>query len=420
MSLRKNFVWLLGGRGVSAVCIFLTGSIINRALGPYNRGVFAEIQTWIGLFMALFGFSLDAAIYHFSNKMLYGDDDAARLTANTALSLLFSILAAALLILYIFLKPKDFSVSAHNNIFLMCAILILTMLTSNWSVFLQSMNLIKVSSFIIAIAAIFNLVVIWAVYLVGVMDINLLLLSIVLVQFFNALLYIAIFFNNRLFNGILSLSLVFKMLIAGAKQHGATIAAFIYLKVNQLILFKFCGAEATGFFSMALTLALYLTVIPMALQSALYPRVIHSSDGLNVIHRSLKAVFYIWGAVVLISILFAKPIILLYGGSKFLPAINNFKILSIAFWFFTISSIVGPYWIKIGAFWLCTISAAALGVISIALNLLLIPRLASTGAALATLLTCMIGTAATLILFWRYSRQNPLIFLRVSLKDLGI
>jgi O-antigen/teichoic acid export membrane protein len=420
MGLKKNFLWLLGGRGISAVCIVLTGAVINRALGPYYRGVFAEIQTWIGLFIALFGFSLDSAIYHFSNKTLYGDDDAARLVTNTFLSLLLSILAVVLLILYMLLRPNDFSESAYNNIFLMGAILILTMLTTNWAVFLQSLNLIKISSFIIALPAIFNLGVIWAIYLAGALNIRLLLLSIVLVQLFNASLYIAMFIKLGLYKGALSVPLAVKMLIAGAKQHGATIAGFLYVKVNQLVLFKFCGAEATGFFSTALTLALYLTVIPMALQSALYPRVIHSDDGLKAIHRSLRAVFYVWGTVVLIFVLFAKPVILLYGGSKFLPAINNFRILSIAFWFFTISSIVGPYWIKVGAFWLCTISAATLGLISIVLNVLLIPKMASTGAALATLLTCMIGMIGTLFLFWKHSRQNPLVFLKISLHDLKI
>lgn len=416
MSLKKNFLWLLGGRGVSACCIILTGAVINRALGPYYRGVFAEIQTWIGLFIALFGFSLDAAVYHFSNKTLYGDDDAARLTTNTALSLLLSILAAGLLILYMLIRSRSFSETAQNNMFLMGIILVLTMITTNWAVFLQSLNLIKISSFIIAISAIFNLGLILVIYLMGSLNINILLSTLAIVQLFNMFLYIPAFFKAGLFNGVLSLHLAIKMLMAGAKQHGATIAAFVYLKINQLILFKYCGAETTGFFSMALTLATYLMVIPMALQSALYPRVIHSNDEIDVIHRSLKAVFYIWGAVVLIFIIFAKPIILLYGGSKFLPAVNSFRILSAAFWLLTISSMVGPYWIKIGAFWLCTISAAALGAVSIVLNLLLIPRIASTGAALSTLLSCMIGTAATLFLFWRYSGQNPFVFLKVSSK----
>ena len=45
-----------------------TGALINRSLGPFNRGIFAEAQTWVALFVVIFGIGMQAAIYHFSNN----------------------------------------------------------------------------------------------------------------------------------------------------------------------------------------------------------------------------------------------------------------------------------------------------------------------------------------------------------------
>jgi hypothetical protein len=48
---------------------FITAAMINRSLGPSLRGVYAEMQTWMGLFAVLFGISMDTAIYHLPIKL---------------------------------------------------------------------------------------------------------------------------------------------------------------------------------------------------------------------------------------------------------------------------------------------------------------------------------------------------------------
>jgi O-antigen/teichoic acid export membrane protein len=110
----------------------------------------------------------------------------------------------------------------------------------------------------------------------------------------------------------------------------------------------------------------------------------------------------------------AKPVIILYGGIKFLPAVNDFRMLSIAFWFLALSSIVAPYVIKVGAFGLSSLSAILLGIISIGLNFWFISSNGRQGAALATLFTCFIGFCGALYLLWFLSKKNPLVFLTLK------
>jgi len=154
----------------------------------------------------------------------------------------------------------------------------------------------------------------------------------------------------------------------------------------------------------------------MTFQTVLYPRVIHAMDDYEVTIRSLRWGFYGWGVIVFLMLLFAKPILLLYAGSRFLPSVNNFRVLMVAAWFLPLSSILAPYYVKAGAFGLASISAMFLGIISICLNMLLVPRYADVGASLATALTCLIGFCAVLLFLWHLSQRNPLVVFHLDLK----
>jgi O-antigen/teichoic acid export membrane protein len=205
---------------------------------------------------------------------------------------------------------------------------------------------------------------------------------------------------------------------AGWKQHVATISTFVYTKINQLILFRYCGEAATGVFSVSLTIALALMFIPQTFQTVLYPRVIHGEDDYEVTVRALRVGFYLWGLMVLGIMLLARPILLVYGGPQFFPSVNLLRILMVGAWFLPLSSLVAPYCVKIGAFNACSASAVILGLVSIALNFLLIPKFAALGAALATSFTCILGFSLSLLLLWCLTRNNPLVFLKMNWKGI--
>jgi PST family polysaccharide transporter len=159
--------------------------------------------------------------------------------------------------------------------------------------------------------------------------------------------------------------------------------------------------------------------IPMTFQAVLYPRVIHGTDDYEVTIRSLRWGFYSWGGIVLLMILLAKPILFIYGGRNYLPAVTTFRIFMIAAWFLPLSSLVAPYCVKIGAFYAMVITAVILGLIGVVLNLYLIPNFSGTGAALATASTCMIGFLISLFLLGYLSKRNPLEFIKLKISLYG-
>jgi O-antigen/teichoic acid export membrane protein len=117
--------------------------------------------------------------------------------------------------------------------------------------------------------------------------------------------------------------------------------------------------------------------------------------------------------VVLLMILLAEPILFVYGGKQFVRSVTPFRILMVAAWFLPLASLIAPYCIKIGAFYAMTITAVILGLISVGLNLVLIPNFSATGAALATALTCALGFCVSLLLLGYLSKESPLKFLRL-------
>jgi len=397
-----------------AVGLF-TAALINRSLGPSLRGVYAEMQTWVGLFAVLFGLSMDTAIYHIANRSIYGEDDQSRFVTIFSLSLGYAFLSAAALAIFVFLWPQRVSPETINYLLFLDALLILTMLVGNLIVFLQALGHIRYSAIIGVAQGMSNAAIIGYAYVAWSIDLFVVLCSVLLVQAVGLTMLLIQFSKFNFFRGNFSGFFARTMITAGFKQHIATVSTFVYTKINQLILFGYWGGTETGIFAVALSAAFYLMFIPMTFQTVLYPRVIHATDDFEVTIRSLRLCFYGWGGIVLLMVLLAEPILLVYGGKSFLQAVTPFRILMIAAWFLPLASLTAPYCIKVGAFYVMTTTALILGVISVGLNLLFIPKFSATGAAVATSSTCVLGFFLSLLLLGYLRKQSPLEFLRLRI-----
>ncbi len=417
LDLRRNFTWMLGSKTLVMVAGFITASMINRALGPFGRGIYAEIQTWIGLFAVLFGMSMDTAIYHFANRSLYGTDDRSRLITTLTLSLAYGLLAMGAFGFFVLGWPQQVSSEVLRYLILLEVLLVVSIFAGNLVIFLQAIGGIRYSAVIGMVQGVANVIVVGYAFWVNLLDIKFVLISVLIIQGIAFFMLFAKFRRDDLFGGRFSKDLAKGIIMAGLKQHLATIATFVYTKVNQLIVFRYCGESSAGIFAVSLSAAMYLMFIPMTFQAVLYPRVIHATDDYEITVRSLRWGFYGWGVIVLLMILFAKPILLLYAGSRFLPSVNNFRVLMVATWVLPLSSILAPYYVKAGAFGLASISAIFLGIISVCFNMFLVPKYADVGASLATALTCLIGFCAVLLFLWHLSQKNPLVMFRLNLKN---
>jgi len=410
----RNFSWMLFSKMVAMGGGLLTGALINRALGPAGRGIYAEMQTWVALFVMLFGCSMDSVIYHFSNREIYPIDDNSKFVTIISLTLFFSIISSLCLTLIILFRPNLVSTTTAKFILLLDILIIVTMFTNNLIIFFQAIGNIKLAAIVGIAQNISYLILISLTYIYFTLSLHLIILSLIIMQLVAITILLILSYKSDFVFGTFSGKMSKNMIAAGLKLHIATIATFVYTKINQLIVLGYCGKREAGLFAVALTMAMAIMVIPQTLQIVLYPRIIHSKDDYEVTIKSLRVGFYGWGLLVFFIILLAKPILYIYGGDKFLSSINTFRVLMIAVWFLPLSSFMAPYIIKVGAFYIMSASAVILGFISIGLNMALIPRFSALGAALATSFTCLIGFGLSLILLWYVTKNNPLAFLKLK------
>jgi len=416
MSLKHNFFWLIISKSILMIAGFFTASLINRALGPFGRGIYAEMVTWIGLFSVIFGLSMDSAIYHFANRVLYPVDDKIKFMTTFFLLFIYAFLATIFLNLFIFFFPKQVSIETFKYVWLLDILLIVTMFSANFNIFFQALGKIKFSALVGIIQAFVGIIILSLSYLKGLINLKYVIIYLTIFQLVALFMFLSAFMKLNFFSGKFSKNIAKGIINAGLKQHPATISTFIYTKINQLILFKYCGEFDTGIFSVSLNLIFSLMTIPMTFQTVLYPRVIHSNDDYEITVKAIRVTFYWWGMFIIFSMIFAKPIILLYAGKNFLPSVNILRILLASAWFLPLSSLLAPYYVKSGAFIIASFSAIILGIISIGLNLFLIPIYKTIGAALATSITTLIGFIMTLLFLWYLSKRNPLVVFRPEFK----
>ena len=411
--LSTDFAWLLASRvGVMATGL-VTGGIINRALGPAGRGVLAEMQTWVGLFVVVFGLSLDSAFYHFANRERFGDDDRRRFVTAAALILATALCGAVALVVFIRVAPETVSADASRLVVPLGLLLVTTVSSSSLTVFFQSLGRVRFAALLGAAQAPPYLLLILAAAGSGRLGLGVVVASLVASQAVTVLGAALAAAREGLWRGAFSGAMARGMLGAGARLHAGTIATFCYMKVNQVLVYHWAGAAEAGLYAAALNLSFAFAFVPTALQQALYPRVIHSQDDFAVTVSALRLCFWGWGAVSALLALLAEPLLLVYAGGEFRSAAPLFRVLLLASWLLSLSSLMAPYLVKAGVFWVMSASAVAMGAVSLLLNGLLVPAGGSFGAALATMLTCVGGLAVSLVVLARLSNRNPLGFLRV-------
>ncbi|MDA8232955.1 MAG: polysaccharide biosynthesis C-terminal domain-containing protein [Magnetospirillum sp.] len=406
--LRHNFFWILVNRAGTLLAGLLAAALLNRALGASGRGFLAEMQTWIGLFSVLLGISLDTAIYHYANRERYPIGDGVRFGTTLVLSLVAGVAASAGMAMFIWLRPEQVSEQADAHAALMGILLILSMMASNVMVFAQAAGLSKASAFGGLSNGLVYLLLIGHFFLADRIDLGIALGAASAAQGTAFAVTAALCFRSIEGPIEFDFGAAKGMLFAGLKQHVATISTFVYTKINQLIVYKYAGASEAGLYAAALNLAFATQIVFGSFQSALYTRVANAGDDYDITIRSLRLIFYGGLLFVGVAMLFAGPIMMLYGGADFTHSVNLFRVLVLAFWLLSLSSLVSPLYVKAGAFWFASWSAVVLGSISIAFNFVFVPQFKASGAAAATVVTTASGFAMCLGFLYYLSKKSPL------------
>jgi O-antigen/teichoic acid export membrane protein len=194
----------------------------------------------------------------------------------------------------------------------------------------------------------------------------------------------------------------------GIKSHVQTLTQHLHLRIDiYMIALITLDPKQVAFYSLAARAAEMLLDIPDAVGVAVYPRLAARKDvDIHFLTAAAcrRTMFVIAGLGVLMAI-FAEPILVAWYGADYRPAAGPLPTIVVGVVMMSVFVLLTRNFTsraKQGAN--IVVSGLSLAV-NVSLNLLLIPRLGITGAALATMLSYSL---ATLYLAWLYLRESRL------------
>lgn len=190
---------------------------------------------------------------------------------------------------------------------------------------------------------------------------------------------------------------------------GNTIQKLNY-RLDLFIVNYYLPLNQVGFYGAAVVIAETLWGISGSIATVIFPIAAASGDEAEMHHFTNQVTRISFAFITMFSLILAvisKPLILLFFGRSFLPAIAALLWLLPGITIFSVSNILANYLAGAGLAVKNTYSAMISSLVTIALDLLLIPWIGINGASIATSISYSVFTLTTLI-FYCQKTHSPL------------
>jgi len=415
-TLRNRASWTFGlPRTVHAfgVNIFLlplgiaTSVLIARTIGPAGKGSLDLIVATAALLAMVLSLSLPQGITY----VVAQGKVAANVLASQLVfvSVLQSLTALAVLSLLRF--TGYFQIFLPNwGLWIVAGVVVyvwVELLTKFWAAILtgqQQIAIVNNSELVGRVTQFLSIFILAAVLYLSGRQLSVGLLFLVTLSasiLINLLLLTSLSFKFRLLRDFTGL----KSAIAFALPcYAANTAQFLNYKLDVFVVGFFAGAQSVGRYTLAVSLAQLLWLMSNSVASVLLPKVAASNDaGATIQHTTRVTRLSLWATAicaVALAVLATQAIPLLYG-EPFRPSIAALLWLLPGVVIFTIANVLAAYIAGIGKphlnLWVSGISL----VITIALDLILIPKLNIVGASIASTVSYSVSAVMLIMFFVR-------------------
>lgn len=170
----------------------------------------------------------------------------------------------------------------------------------------------------------------------------------------------------------------------------------IYTRIDQLMLYQMKGDAALGSYSAVVKITEMFTIIPGAFMASVFPlfsRYFVSSG--RMLEKAYTLSFKYMSAIILPLVVgmcfFAEPVVRLVYGQQYVSAASTLQILMWSEIFVFVGIVHLNLLISVGLQKMDFLFTSTGAVVNIVLNLILIPRYGIAGAALATVISYVVG-----------------------------
>jgi O-antigen/teichoic acid export membrane protein len=187
----------------------------------------------------------------------------------------------------------------------------------------------------------------------------------------------------------LSLSLLKDNIRYGIKAYLAAFFSFLVLKADLLIVKQILGAAQAGYYSIAVSMADMIYILPVVIGTILFPKLSAMTvtrEKREFTKRTAVSVGLVMVILVSCAALLAKPTVWLLYGTEFLPAVPAFVWLMPAIVILSVNTVYMNYFASIGMPMIVVYSPGMATILNIALNMKLTPLLGIVGTSISSVI----------------------------------
>ncbi len=189
----------------------------------------------------------------------------------------------------------------------------------------------------------------------------------------------------------------------GIMGHLTNVLGFLNLRLDMLLVNWFLGPAAVGYYSISVMIAEKIWYFPDTLAIVLYPKVAHSNDldASAYTSKTGRLTVLIVGACSVLVLLLGKPVIRLLYTDQFIPAVAPLFILLPGVLSASLARVVGSDLLARGYPHVNMWAGLAALAVNMGLNIVMIPLMGISGAALATTVSYTLHLFIILVSFCR-------------------
>lgn len=432
MNFVRDVSWVFGSRLINFVIGIGISVIVARNLGPAGKGILTLvllIPTTIFCFTHL---GIPQANVYFLNRKKKSLKSI--IDANGPLLLVISIISISIYAVGVLVLRHNLLKQVHVNLLIVASFFLLFLLfKAFFSSILQAYRWMKENSLIGMLETGAHLLfLIVAIYLLH-LSIMGALLATVLSSLFGCFLlscYVKkLSWQNSGLNSNTRVLIAKKKLI-DKKQVNLTknllsfgrityisgIFWFLILRIDMYMISYFRGVTDLGYYSLSVSLAEKLWLIPASIGTVLFPVIsgMKHKEGSEFVAKTIRVTMWMMIVLGTISMILAKPFIVTLYSKNFSPSITPFRLLitgviAFSIWNFLTDTFIGWGRPKVNVYLYGIVL-----VVNIIMNMYFIPQWGISGAAFSSLIAYILGTLISIFIFLRLSnlRLSKLLFLK--------
>jgi O-antigen/teichoic acid export membrane protein len=215
------------------------------------------------------------------------------------------------------------------------------------------------------------------------------------------------------------LSLLWNCLGFGMRLHLGNVAQFMNYKLDIFLVGYFLGPFQIGIYSIATALAERVWEIPHAIRTGLLYRISSQSEAhiaAQITSQVTRTIAILMAAVCILLSFVSYPLVMVLYGERFISVVLPLILLMPGVWALSIGKILSVHLSGIGKPELATYGALLSLVATIGLDILLIPTMGTSGAAVASSIAYAISTAFYLACF-KYITGNTISSVLIPSRD---